>query len=96
MQKSSFDLEQIDRHLAHFSYLSGYTPTRLDIDIFNDLGQDIDFLTYKYIKRWWYHMRSFNVSEIRLFPESCSQNALTILQKPNAKLIDEQVCSIAL
>ncbi|KPJ12566.1 Histidyl-tRNA synthetase, cytoplasmic [Papilio machaon] len=90
-QKCIYNLEDIDKHLSQFSYLSGYTPTQLDIEILNKLGQDIDFQKYKYTKRWWYHMRSFNESEINLFPVSCSPNAFQNLQIGNDKSYDQQI-----
>lgn len=87
-----YNLPEIDEWLRQYSYICGYEPSCSDIDLFNGLGINIDFQKYKYIKRWWYHMRSFNDSEVSLFPKL---DPPKVMQKvKDETLLDQQVCDV--
>ncbi|XP_045492592.1 histidine--tRNA ligase, cytoplasmic isoform X3 [Colias croceus] len=92
------DLEEIDRHLSEYSYVCGYLPSKYDIELLKILNSDINFYKYVYLKRWWYHMRSFSDSEIELFPEACpSANVIKMLRgctKSYGEQIQEEVAKL--
>uniref|UniRef100_A0A2A4JW78 histidine--tRNA ligase n=1 Tax=Heliothis virescens TaxID=7102 RepID=A0A2A4JW78_HELVI len=86
---SPYDLPEIDKHLCQYSYICGYNPSYCDIELKNDLGNNIDFNKYKYIKRWWYHMRSFSDSEVSLLPKL---NLPKVLQREkDGSTLDQQI-----
>ncbi|XP_023934272.2 histidine--tRNA ligase, cytoplasmic isoform X1 [Bicyclus anynana] len=62
------DLEEINRHLSKYSYISGFVPSKADVELHYNLENNLDFRKYPHIKRWWYHMQSFSDSERTLFP----------------------------
>ncbi|XP_038213732.1 histidine--tRNA ligase, cytoplasmic isoform X1 [Zerene cesonia] len=85
------DLDEIDRHLSQYSYVSGYMPSKYDIELIKTLNSDINFYKYKYLKRWWYHMRSFSDSEIELFSEACPSVNVIKMLRGCRKSYDEQI-----
>ncbi|XP_059061954.1 histidine--tRNA ligase, cytoplasmic-like isoform X1 [Achroia grisella] len=78
-----YDLKEIDRHLCSYSYICGYVPSNCDVELYKSIGKNKDFDRYKYLRRWWYHMRSYSDSEIELFP-------MTVL--PTKMYIENNVC----
>lgn len=74
--------------MSQYSYICGYVPSICDVELHKSLGNNIDFESYKYIRRWWYHMRSFSESEIKLFNRNEMPKSI---YKQNSKTIDEQV-----
>ncbi|XP_060800856.1 histidine--tRNA ligase, cytoplasmic isoform X2 [Amyelois transitella] len=83
-----YDLGEIDKLMSQYSYVCGYMPSDCDIELHKSLGNNIDFENYKYIRRWWYHMRSFNESEIKLFDKNVMPKCI---YKENKKSLDEQI-----
>lgn len=67
-------------------------PSKIDVVTLSSLGSKIDFQKYPYIKRWWYHMRSFNDSERSQLSERYSNYMIS--KKNNEISIDQQVGSL--
>lgn len=86
------DLEELNKHLSQFSYVCGYMPCKIDVETQSSLGSKLDFQKYPYIKRWWYHMRSFNDSERSQLPERYLNYMIS--KKNNKISIDQQVGSL--
>lgn len=86
--KEVYNFEEIDKHLSHYSYICGYVPSKPDVDVAKAL-KSLDFSNYKYIKRWWNHMRSFSDTEVSLFPDFRQPNFLKYNSK---KILESQVC----
>ncbi|CAF4855224.1 unnamed protein product [Pieris macdunnoughi] len=82
INKKKQDLGQIDRHLSQYSYICGYLPSKYDLELLKSINFDVDFYKYVYIKRWWYHMRSFSDSERSLLPDSKPTRDVIDLLKP--------------
>ncbi|CAG4941133.1 unnamed protein product [Colias eurytheme] len=89
--KTFQDLDEIDRHLSEYSYVCGYLPSKYDIELLKTLNSDINFYKYVYLKRWWYHMRSFSDSEIELFPEACPSANVIKMLRGCTKIYGEQI-----
>ncbi|XP_037870922.1 histidine--tRNA ligase, cytoplasmic isoform X1 [Bombyx mori] len=85
--KEVYNFEEIDKHLSHYSYICGYVPSKPDVDVAKAL-KSLDFSNYKYIKRWWNHMRSFSDTEVSLFPDFRQPNFLKYNSK---KILESQV-----
>ncbi|XP_026491645.2 histidine--tRNA ligase, cytoplasmic isoform X1 [Vanessa tameamea] len=85
------NLEEINKHLSQFSYLSGHMPSKVDIETHNKLDCNVHFQNYPHLKRWWYHMRSFSDSERSLFPESYHLNCMVKNYNANNKSVDQQI-----
>ncbi|XP_028177393.1 histidine--tRNA ligase, cytoplasmic isoform X1 [Ostrinia furnacalis] len=86
-----YNLEEINKWLYQYSYICGYTPTTSDIQLFNYLEKHLVFESYQYIKRWWYHMRSFSVSEISKFPTTRPPAIMHKIPKVNIDSLNEQI-----
>lgn len=86
----SVNLLELDKHLSQYSYVGGYMPSKNDIEMIKNIKSDVDFNTLKHIKRWLDHMRSFNDSEIILFPVINTFNHL--LMSETTVPIEQQVC----
>ncbi|KAI5645155.1 histidyl-tRNA synthetase domain-containing protein [Phthorimaea operculella] len=87
--KNTYDLGEIDRHFSQYSYICGYVPSKHDIDLRDQL-EKTDFQSFVYLKRWWYHMRSFSEAEISLFPETPPPFILQTA-KQQTKSISDQI-----
>lgn len=74
--------------------MCGYVPSAFDIELFRNIDSKSDLEKYPYVKRWWYHMRSFSDSEINLFPVISPSDLIINMFKDNEKTADEQVCDI--
>ncbi|XP_045763859.1 histidine--tRNA ligase, cytoplasmic isoform X1 [Maniola jurtina] len=89
--KSSQDLGKINRHLSEYSYISGYVPSKIDVELHYNLESNLDFQKYPHLKRWWNHMRSFSDSEIALFPIIHPSHDIVNAIKGNRKNFDIQI-----
>lgn len=87
-----YNLEEINKWLSQCSYICGYTPSTSDIELFNYIEKNLNIESYQYIKRWWYHMRSFSVSEISRFPKNKPPIIMNKIPKVNTNTLNEQVC----
>ncbi|OWR50578.1 Histidyl-tRNA synthetase cytoplasmic [Danaus plexippus plexippus] len=65
-----------------YSYINGYTPSRLDFEVYNNL-KNVDLKRYSYVKRWWCHMRSFSNSEITQLPFMKPPDAVKLILNSN-------------
>ncbi|KAL0839695.1 hypothetical protein ABMA28_016344 [Loxostege sticticalis] len=86
-----YNLEEINKWLSQCSYICGYTPSTSDIDLFNYIEKNLNIESYQYIKRWWYHMRSFSVSEISRFPKNKPPIIMNKIPKVNTNTLNEQI-----
>ncbi|CAH0759307.1 unnamed protein product [Diatraea saccharalis] len=87
-----YNLEEINEWLSHHSYICGYTPSSFDIELIKDLvHQNVDFQKYQFIKRWFYHMRSFNNSEISLFANNVPPIVMKKVEKNTISVLNEQI-----
>lgn len=69
-------------------------PCKFDIELFKSLDLKLDFKKYPYLRRWWYHMRSFTDSEISLLPVIHPSDKLINILKVYKKTADQQVCCL--
>ncbi|XP_050672654.1 histidine--tRNA ligase, cytoplasmic isoform X1 [Leptidea sinapis] len=85
------DFAQIDRHLSQYSYISGFSPSKHDIELFKTIDANTDFTKYKHFKRWWCHMRSFTDSDIKMFPNVKPLLDVPNLVQENNKSLDDKI-----
>ncbi|XP_061378966.1 histidine--tRNA ligase, cytoplasmic isoform X1 [Danaus plexippus] len=76
------DLGEFDKYISQYSYINGYTPSRLDFEVYNNL-KNVDLKRYSYVKRWWCHMRSFSNSEITQLPFMKPPDAVKLILNSN-------------
>jgi tyrosyl-tRNA synthetase len=85
------DLETLNQILSKRSYLTGHTPTTVDILSAKRLKSE-EVEQYCYVKRWWHHVNSFDSAETRTIQvlESGSNmvalNGVTEAMDPATKL----------
>ncbi|KAI0297860.1 hypothetical protein B0F90DRAFT_1736329 [Multifurca ochricompacta] len=63
----SFDLTQLEAHLATRSYVEGYTASQADVHVFKALSGAPDATKAPHAARWWKHIRSYE-SEFNSLP----------------------------
>ncbi|CAG9563023.1 unnamed protein product [Danaus chrysippus] len=85
------DLGEFDKYISQYSYINGYTPSKLDFEVYNNL-KNVDLMRYPYVKRWWCHMRSFSNSEITQLPFMKPPDAVKLILNTNQNR-DQKVCS---
>lgn len=81
----------LNEHFSKFSYICGYEPTNMDIEIVNKIKDLKDFTKFQHIKRWWYHMRSFSDLEIKSFSKSHPPDIMLIMKENLSKSLNDQV-----
>lgn len=59
------DVKDLDKKLADFPYVSGYTPSQADVEQLNKLPAGYD--KYVHVKRWAKHLASFSEAEKKAF-----------------------------
>ncbi|KAG5317021.1 SYVC ligase, partial [Acromyrmex heyeri] len=58
----------LNNYLADYSYLDGYTPSQLDLSVYQSLKElNIDFARHLHIKRWYNHIATFTDEEKAVF-----------------------------
>ena len=61
--KTPEGLSELNKFLADNSYISGYTPSKADVSVFNALGK-APADSYVHILRWYRHIASYSASEM--------------------------------
>ena len=84
-------LSALDSFLADKSYFSGFSPSKLDADVWRRLSEgrvlaksDDDAVdqSLPHLRRWWRHISSFSVDDRLGFPRSASDEAVVISAFP--------------
>lgn len=65
--KTAAGVKELDGFLADRSYIEGYQPSQADVTVFNGLGKAPAADTPNAL-RWYNHIKSYNASEQKAFP----------------------------
>ncbi|KAG6451410.1 elongation factor 1-beta' [Manduca sexta] len=79
--KTAQGLNELNQYLAERSYVSGYTPTQADVQVFEQVGK-APAATLPHALRWYNHIASYAGDERKSWPQGASP--LTAGGKPTA------------
>ncbi|XP_050691894.1 probable serine--tRNA ligase, cytoplasmic isoform X1 [Eriocheir sinensis] len=63
------DLDALEKHLSEYSYLCGYEPCQKDPRLAGRLTAPPSPNTHPAVTRWYSHMNTFTVEEVKALPE---------------------------
>ncbi|KPJ18667.1 Elongation factor 1-beta' [Papilio machaon] len=69
--KTNQGLNELNTFLADKSYISGYTPTQADVQVFNEVGK-APAASLPHVLRWYNHIASYSAAERQTFAAGVS------------------------
>ncbi|KPI99866.1 Elongation factor 1-beta' [Papilio xuthus] len=69
--KTNQGLNELNTFLADKSYISGYTPTQADVQVFNEVGK-APAASLPHVLRWYNHIASYSATERQTFAAGVS------------------------
>ncbi|XP_013148306.1 PREDICTED: elongation factor 1-beta' [Papilio polytes] len=89
--KTNQGLNELNTFLADKSYISGYTPTQADVQVFNEVGK-APAASLPHVLRWYNHISSYSAAERQTFAAGVSPlkaGATTTTAPPAASKEDD-------
>ena len=85
---SSAGLKQLDEHLATRSYITGFEPSQNDVSVFRSIPKDLAYeKDHKNVKRWYLHIKSFSIDQLRSLPQANEKVKVTPSQGIEVKYL---------